>query len=292
MSIVDLLLHTFCFVDDEIKGMKLRQSGPQPTLRDSEVITLQLVGELLGLDQDRKLFRYFRRHYRAEFPALCRIHRTTFARQAANLWHLSLDLHQRLVDRMLGEGHFWLLDSVAVPVCRLSRADRCRRFRGLARICKESQRGGFFYGFRLHVRTSETGIIAQVDLAPANVSDVAMVEELVPPGEGDSLGDRNYWSPNCSAGLEQRGWRLVAPFRRASQDPRPERSAQLKKLRQRIETTLGQLTERYHLKRVWARDLWHLTHRVLRKVLSHTLMVWFSLQLGHSPLAFATLVED
>jgi Transposase DDE domain len=292
MSIVDLLLRTFCFVDDEIKGRKLRQRGPQPRLTDSEVITLQIVGERLGLDRDRQLFRYFRRYYASEFPALRRIHRTTFVRQAANLWHLSLELHQRLVERLLGEHYFWLLDSVAVPVCRLSRANRCRRFRGVANICKESRREGFFYGFRLHLRTAENGMIVEVDLAPAAVSDVAMVEELVPPGQGACLGDRNYWSPRCTENLAQRGWQLTAPFRHASQDPTPERSAQLKGLRQRIETSIGQLTERYHLKRVWARDLWHLTHRVLRKVLSHTLMIWFSLQLGNPPLKFAALVQD
>jgi hypothetical protein len=53
----------------------------------------------------------------------------------------------------------------------------------------------------------------------------------------------------------------------------------------------AQLVERYHLKRLWARDTWHLTSRVLRKVLSHTSAVFLCLQRGHAPLQFAQLLD-
>ncbi|MDB6125843.1 MAG: family transposase [Pedosphaera sp.] len=86
MCIDDFLLRTYCWVDDEIKGLKLRARGPDPTLRDSEVIAMELVGEWLGLDQDSQIFEFFRRYHLPEFPRLGEIHRTTFIRQAANLW--------------------------------------------------------------------------------------------------------------------------------------------------------------------------------------------------------------
>ena len=61
-------------------------------------------------------------------------------------------------------------------------------------------------------------------------------------------------------------------------------------MRYRIETVFGQLVERFHAKRVWARDLWHLTSRWMRKFLSHTLAVYFCLLQGISYLSFAKLV--
>lgn len=67
-------------------GERLCQRGPQPQLADAKVLTMETVGEFLGLDQDKHLFLYFCRHYGHFFPALCSVHRTTFARQAANLW--------------------------------------------------------------------------------------------------------------------------------------------------------------------------------------------------------------
>ena len=55
-------------------------------LSDSEVLTIEVVGEFLGIDTDQGLYTYFRRNYPEWFPALNTVHRTTFCRQAANLW--------------------------------------------------------------------------------------------------------------------------------------------------------------------------------------------------------------
>jgi len=295
MNIDDLLLYTFCWVDDEIKALmgngRLRQRGPAPLLSDSEVITMELVGEYVGWDQDKQLFEHFRQYHRDEFPRLAQVDRTTCVRQAANLLLVKAELCRRWSARLLGTNRCWLIDSLPVAVCQFARAKRCRRFAGVADFGKTGQRGGgTFYGFRLHLRTSPEGIIGQVGLAPASISDLAMAEELLPPEGGLGLGDRNYWSPDKQAALARRGWQLVAPFRQASRDPTPGRSRALGAARRMIETTLSQLTERFRIKRIWARDLWHLSHRLCRKVLSHLLMVWFNVRAGLAPLRLADLL--
>ena len=66
------------------------------------------------------------------------------------------------------------------------------------------------------------------------------------------------------------GVALLAPYRTKTRDRAPQRSALLSRLRYRIDTVFSQLSGRYSLKRVWAKDLWHLAGRLLRKVLSHT----------------------
>jgi hypothetical protein len=55
---------------------------------------------------------------------------------------------------------------------------------------------------------------------------------------------------------------------------------------------IGQLVERYHAKRVWARDAWHLWSRWQRKLLSHTLAVYLCQQTGLGPLRFADLLTS
>ncbi len=77
----------FCLIDDRLKGLgRPRECGPAPMLCDSEVLTIKAVGGFLGIDEDTKLFAYFRRHYvHYFFPNLLRTHSTTFTRQAANL---------------------------------------------------------------------------------------------------------------------------------------------------------------------------------------------------------------
>ena len=48
-----------------------------------EVLTMEIVGEFLGIDDENGLYAYFRRHYAEWFPALREVHRTTFTRQMA-----------------------------------------------------------------------------------------------------------------------------------------------------------------------------------------------------------------
>ena len=62
---------------------------------DAEVLTMEVVGEYLGLSQDQALFRYFRQHYGHFFPGLVQIDRTTFVRQAANLWKVKEQVYSK-----------------------------------------------------------------------------------------------------------------------------------------------------------------------------------------------------
>ena len=58
------------------------------------------------------------------------------------------------------------------------------------------------------------------------------------------------------------------------------------RVRRKIEAVIGQLAERFHLERVCARDRWHLTVRVERKLLSHTMAMWFTKQFKLDPFEF------
>ena len=104
------------------------------------------------------------------------------------------------------------------------------------------------------------------------------------------VGDRNYWSPPVREQLAGQGVELLAPYRTKKHDPDPQRSAFLSRLRYRIDTVFSQLTERYCVKRVWARDLWHLASRLLRKVLSHTIAFLLNHLLGNQPLQLSKLL--
>lgn len=92
MDLDTLIISMFVTIDDELTVarqrlhvQRLRRSGPAPRLSDAEVLTMECAGEFLGLDCDKHVFAYFRRHFGHFFPALAHIDRTTFARQAANL---------------------------------------------------------------------------------------------------------------------------------------------------------------------------------------------------------------
>jgi hypothetical protein len=136
MDLDTFIIAVFCWIDETlpavIPGQRLRQRRPAPVLYDSEVLTLEVVGAYLGLAQDRALFAYFRHHYAHFFPRLHQVHRTTFVRQAANLWRVKERLWQRLLEEVPHDPQFAILDSLPLYACQFARAPRCQRFRGKA----------------------------------------------------------------------------------------------------------------------------------------------------------------
>jgi hypothetical protein len=206
------------------------------------------------------------------------------------MWKVKEHLWQHLRRQLPHDPAVVMVDSFPLPVCQFARAYRCRRFRGEAAYGKDTLVRQTFYGFRVHVRLEWPGVIAQFCLAPANVHELAVVSQLATATAGWLVGDRNYWQPTLRDELQARGLALLAPYRWAKRDPWPRWSAQLSRLRYRIDTVFGQLVDRTHVKRVWARDLWHLSSRLLRKVLMPTLTVLLNLADDHPPVHLAQLV--
>jgi hypothetical protein len=292
VDISTFIVSVFCLIDDRLKERCIRSRGPAPKLSDAEVITIEIVGEFLGIDTDKAIHLFFRRHYGEWFPTLGEVHRTTFARQAANLWKIKEELWQELLLLAPHDPTFALVDSMPLPACLFARAYRCERFRGEAAFGKDTLLKQTFYGFRVHMRVCWPGVITRISVAPANAHELGVLPELLERSRGVAVGDRNYWSPERREELARSmGVTLLAPYRNKKRDPNPQRSAYLSRLRYRIDTIFSQLTERYRIKRVWAKDLWHLAGRLLRKVLSHTIAFLLNHRIGNQPLQLSRLLH-
>lgn len=293
MDLNTFIISVFCLIDDRLKGCQrsYRKRGPAPKLSDSEVLTIEIVGEFLGLDTDKAIYLFFQRHYAHFFPNLLRVHRTTFVRQGANLWKVKERLWQELLALTPHDPAFALVDSMPLPACMFARAYRCKRFKGEAAFGKDTLLKQTFYGFRVHARVCWPGVITRFSVAPANTHELSVVPEIAEGTSGLIVGDRNYHSPKTREQLESMGIELVAPYSSKKRDPHPKRSAFLSRIRYRIDTVFSQLTERYCIKRVWARDLWRLASRLLRKVLSHTVAFLLNHQMGNPPLQLSKLLH-
>jgi hypothetical protein len=91
------------------------------------VITMEIASrEFLGIDTEKGIYTYFKRHYKEWFPELCEVHRTTFTPQAANLWVIEEHLWQHLLEHelVLGEEQepLMVIDSFPMPACNKSRS--------------------------------------------------------------------------------------------------------------------------------------------------------------------------
>ena len=290
MDITTFMIAVYCLIDDSLAQRRLRQRGPEPMLRDSEVLTIEVLGEFLGLGTESNIFAHFCRYYSDWFPGLRKITRTTFTRQATNLWKVKQELRQALAQQVAQDRYFSIVDSFPVPVCRFARAPRCRSFGEVAAFGHDEVARQTCYGLRAHVRLAWPGVLVGCALAPANIHDTEAAEELLQGVHGFALADRNYWKPELRERLKTQGLHLLTPYKSAKHQKQPYRRF-LTHMRYRIETVFGQLVERFHAKRVWARDLWHLTSPWMRKFLSHTLAVFFCAYNNLSYFSFAKLAH-
>ena len=134
MSIDNFIISVFCLIDDTFNHLNikaLRARGRKPVLLDSEVITMEIIGEFLGYDQDKHIWQYFKSHWSHFFPDIP--DRTNFVRQAANL-HIVKRLLQKCLSSDLGalSDSLHLIDGMPMPVCRFARAHDSRPFKGKA----------------------------------------------------------------------------------------------------------------------------------------------------------------
>ncbi len=221
MDLSTFIMAVFCLTDGWLQGKKLRQRGPEPELSVPEVLTIEIVGEFLGIDAEKGLHAYFKRHYGEWFPALRRIHRTTLTRQMANLWAVKRELRRHLLERIDFDPKISLIDSFPVPTCRFARAYRCQRLAEESAFGYEETTKQTSYGLKGHLRVCWPGVIVEADLAPANVHDLPMAEELLEEADGWALGDRNYWSPRLMEELKEGGLDLLAPYKSRKKEKEP-----------------------------------------------------------------------
>lgn len=249
-----------------------------------------MVGEFLGLDTDVGLWTYFHRHWGSWFPNLGS--RIPFAQQAAHLWVVNQWLHQRLLMELgAATDPLRRVDGCPRPVCALTRMSRCRLFPEVADLGYCAAKGQYYYGLHGHLLITLNGAITACTVTAATGDEREALWELTEGFQGRVIGDKGYLCTWLQTELATVGIDLQTPLRANMNDPRPPWAVrQLTRTRRRVETVIGQLTGQFHFEKIWARDAWHLTHRITRKILAHTLGLFINLQIGRSNLQLASLI--
>jgi hypothetical protein len=296
MPLEDFIIRVYCAVEAALSAVtgetRLRKAGFAPKLSDAEVLTMELVGEYCGLQNDKAIWHYFLHHWHAWFPQLGS--RTTFVRQAANLWMMKWRLQWYWADRLgYAQQAVHLVDGFPLPVCHFRRAHFSQVFRGIAAYGHCASKAQTYYGLRGLVLIDERGVIGDIVLVPANVDERDAMEDLeLQRIRGMLLGDKGFIRPELAARLAAQGISLQTPKRSNMQETRSTGFlAWMSRQRRLVETVIGQLAERFHIETTRARDPWHLTSRIARKIASHTLCVWMNRTLNGRDLDIENLVR-
>ncbi len=291
-SFIIAVFLTVCNQYDFIKqNCKIRRGGFAPALSDEEVITMEICGEYFKIECDKDIFAYFKSHYRHFFPKLS--DRSSFVRQSANLWQVKSDVQKRLAI-ISGEINDPVqpIDTVPLPVCVITRAGRDRCFHGEADFGYCAAKDIHYYGFKLGLRVSRLGMITDYSLLPARPHDIQSLETLLEGFEGTAPADKGFIDEfRQSLLLKRHRILVVTPPRKNMKTDLPEHLLKFcKRIRKRVETVGSQLTGRFKADHIRVHDFWHFQHRLIRKILAHTVCVLLNLSCNRPPLDLDGLV--
>ena len=266
-DIIELYLTIEAACQAVTQGKKLRQRGPEPDLTDAEVLTIEIFGEMQGHHDDASIWRYSKAHWQDWVPGLGSY--PAFAKQSANLIHLKQKVFAHL---FLPRDDVHITDGVPMPICHLARAGRSKLFKGEAALGFCAAKGEHYYGFKGHVIVTLEQKIVGFTLTAANIDEREVLDNMRGLLSGMLIGDKGSLSQTKQMELAEDGINLQTPLRDNMTDPRPKEVVQrLLKLRRRVETVIGQLVEYFDFAACNARDLWHLTAKLLRKLLAYNL---------------------
>jgi Transposase DDE domain len=269
------LVWLYCVIDGALRSMigtgRLRRRGPEPDLTDAEVLTLQIWGEMRGLASDAAIWRDAAATLQGWFPRLGA--EWNFVRRCGNL----AGVQERLLTRLFGPSGDWnACDGLPLPVCHNVRAGRDKRFVGEAAWSFCAAKNEMYYGFKAGMLMNARDEIYRVWLGPANGDEREVLAGLATGMAGLLFADKGLISPHLAYTLAGRGVTLVTPLKRNMRKTRPQWVlGQAMRLRRRIETVFGRLTDGFAIARIRGRDFWRWSARVIRKVLAYNLLLRF-----------------
>jgi hypothetical protein len=280
-----LLIALYVKVDDGLAG--IRRIGRPPQLTDSELVCLAVAQALLGYHSESRWLRAARRRLGHLFPYLPKQPGYNKRLRAA------LPLIKRVIRELAMDSDFWfdnhwIVDSTPVP-CAMSRPSVQRsNLAGWASYGYCASHSRYFWGLRLYLVCTPTGMPILWALANAKLGErevlAAMLEvdgALVAERDGILLiSDKGFSSGPFERELAGLGIELLRPSRKREKKRHGEPI--LKKVRQLIESVNDTLKGQLDLEEHGGQTFEGVAIRVAQRILAMAAAIWHNNKTGQS----------
>lgn len=284
MPLNDYIIVMFCLLDDLyknfIKKHKIRKAGFNPILQDSEIITMLIIGETLNLADNKQIWLYFKANHQDYFPAIMNVSYKVFNKQATNLWHIFKLLHLDLLN-LIGKWDLFLADGFPLKICHYARARKSTLFKDKANFgfCASKQES--YYGFKVLLVTTESGIPIDYVIDAANIDERELLLKANIPHNSTVIADKGFIGENFAYNLLKYSQsKILTPLRSNMLHKITKPFSKLiSSVRKRIETSISQLTNQFNMAITKTRS-WHgFLGRLNRKILAYTSALFFNYQI-------------
>ena len=285
----DFFLVVFVLIDDTYnefvpKTVAMRRNILDAKLSDSEIITISICGELIGIDSEKSRHSFVKRNYKHLFPKIgCR---TRFNRTRRNLLQVTELIREKFMDIFFVQNETcYIIDSFPLPVCQFGRALFCDSFKEYGAdygYCPSKKM--HYFGYKVHALITLDGYITSFTVTPASVDDREGLRDLIAGHSGHTiLADKGYIGDVLYDEMKSNGIILLALKRKNSKSQWPK---DLRRTvfhhRRMVETSFSQLSEQLNAERVRAKSFQGLLTRLVCKVLAHNICMIINNMLGRS----------
>lgn len=169
------IIAIYCFVDDLLKGTG-RQEDNRRKVSDSEIITSAIISALYfggHLDNGRHFMKMT-----GLSPLM--LDKSRFNRRLHALSDLLFQLFFQIGQHLktLAGASDYVVDSFPVAVCDNIRINRCKILKGEQFRGKHASMRRYFYGVKVQVLTTSSGIPVEFCFVPGSESDVQALKKL------------------------------------------------------------------------------------------------------------------
>ena len=250
--------------------------GIAPRLSDAELVTLAVLQALLGFDSEARFIRYATAHLHPWF---------LFVPQRPG-YNKRLRRSGELMKHMIGalardcpsfHDDVWVVDSTPVECGRSRETQRRSDLAGWAAYGYCASHSRWFWGLRLHLITTPSGLPVAYALTGAKADErdtcLDMITHAGIARRGLTLiADKGYRRAGFEDQLNAAGIALIRPAAK-TEPPRPGRRF-LRPLRQIIESVNWTLKSQLGLERHRGRTRPGVAARILQRLLALTAAIW------------------
>ncbi len=187
----DKIIGIYCIVDDILKGIGHREDIRR-RVSDAELITTALVSALYfggHLDNGRGFMKMTKL-----VPGM--LDKSRFNRRLHNVGELVFSIFWQIGHHLksIAGASDYVIDSFPVAVCDNIRISRCKLLKGKQWRGKQSSMRRYFYGVKVQVLVSATGIPVEFGFVPGCENDVQALKKLplAVAAESKIYGDAAY----------------------------------------------------------------------------------------------------
>lgn len=246
-----------------------------PKLTDKELMAVNLTAEYMSIDSEYQLFRVLPKSISSK------IERSVYNRRRRKLFPFLEQIRQNFSDKFNACEDYYIVDSMPLEVCKLSRSPRSKVCKGYGHSSPDkgycASQASSYYGYKLHAVCSVRGVFKSLDISPASVHDIHYLKDIkAQMGDCTLIGDKGYLSSKWQLDLFNTcNIKLDTPMRNNQKQYRKQPYI-FKKSRKRIETLFSQLCDQFMIRRNYAKTFDGFKTRILSKITALTVVQYIN----------------